>query len=104
MSTFSPNDNNATSLLSKVALGFFGVIAARKLLPKAAGLAFNRWTFRLVNQIVFVALAALLTDKLAKKLTGHDEFGGGAFSSNFSDEFSDDFGDAGFSDDPYRRS
>lgn len=66
----SSNDGNVTSLLSKVAMGFFGFFAVKKLLPKTIGLVFNRWTFGLINQIVFVVLAALLTDKLARKLTG----------------------------------
>lgn len=56
------------SLLTWV-LGFFGMLAAFKLLPKTIKYVLRRYVFGLVSEIVFVVIAALLTEKAAEKLT-----------------------------------
>lgn len=56
------------SLLTWV-LGFFGMLVAFKLLPKTIKYVMRRFIFGLVSEIVFVVIAALLTEKAAEKLT-----------------------------------
>ena len=58
--------------LVKGLLGFLGVIAAAKLLPRLLGFTMRRFVFGLLAEIIMVVLAALLTEKVAQKLTGRD--------------------------------
>jgi hypothetical protein len=58
--------------LVKSLLGFFGVIAAAKLLPKLLGYTVRRFVFGLLSEVIWVVLASLLTEKIARKLTGRD--------------------------------
>lgn len=58
--------------LVKWLLGFFGVIAAVKLLPKVLSFLTRRFVFGLLSEIIMVILAGLLTEKVAEKLTGRD--------------------------------
>ena len=65
------NDPLQESLV-KGLLGFFGVIAAFKFLPKVLSFTVRRFVFGLLSEVIMVVLAALLTEKVAKKLTGRD--------------------------------
>ena len=58
--------------LVKSVLGFFGVIAAAKLLPKLFSFTMRRFVFGLLSELIMVVLAALLTEKFAEKLTGRE--------------------------------
>ena len=58
--------------LVKWLLGFFGVIAAVKFLPRVLGFVTRRFIFGLLAEIIMVVLAALLTEKAARKLAGSD--------------------------------
>lgn len=58
--------------LLKGLLGFLGVIAAAKFLPKILSFTMRRFVFGLLSEIIMVVLAALLTEKFAQKLTGRD--------------------------------
>lgn len=69
---FDPNDE-ATSTLVKFVLGFFGIIAAAKLLPRTFVFMMRRYLFSLVTELVVVVIAALLTEKIARKITGDTE-------------------------------
>lgn len=57
------------SLLTWV-LGFFGVVALFKLLPKTTSYVLRRFVFGFISQAVFVVIAALLTERIAGMLTG----------------------------------
>ena len=71
--------------LVKGLLGFFGVIAAAKLLPKLLGYTMRRFVFGLLSEIIIVVLTALLTEKVAKKLTGRDNAHDNVFGEPFPD-------------------
>jgi hypothetical protein len=58
--------------LLKGVLCFLGVIAAVKFLPKVLGFTVRRVLFGFLSEVIIIVLAALLTDKVAKKLTGRD--------------------------------
>lgn len=67
------NDNDPLQEgLVKGLLGFFGVIAAVKFLPKVLSFTVRRFVFGLLAEVIMVVLAGLLTEKVAKKLTGRD--------------------------------
>ena len=72
MDNFEPTESGPLNTLIKSALGFFGVIAAFKLLPKLLSFVTRRFVFGLLSEIIFVVLAGLLTEKLAEKLTGKE--------------------------------
>jgi len=58
--------------LVKSLLGFFGVIAAARLLPRLLSFTMRRFVFGLLSEMILVVLASLLTEKIARKLTGRD--------------------------------
>jgi hypothetical protein len=58
--------------LVKGLLGFLGVIAAFKFLPRVLSFTVRRFVFGLLAEVIMVVLAGLLTEKIAKKLTGRD--------------------------------
>ncbi len=66
-------DEESQSVLIKAVLGFLGVIAFWKLLPRAVSFFVRRWVLGLVAEVIFVVIAALLTEKLAGKLTGRPD-------------------------------
>lgn len=72
MDDFSPTDSGLQNTLIKSALGFFGMIAGVKLLPKLLSLFARRFLFGFVSQMIFVVLAGLLTKKVAETITGRD--------------------------------
>lgn len=54
-------------------LGFLGVLAVFKLLPRTIKYVIRRFVFGLISEIVFVVIAALLTEKIAGHLTGRND-------------------------------
>lgn len=67
------NDNDPLQEgLVKGLLGFLGVIAAFKFLPKVLTYTVRRFVFGLLAEVIMIVLAGLLTEKVAKKLTGRD--------------------------------
>ncbi|PSQ89273.1 MAG: hypothetical protein BRD30_05850 [Bacteroidetes bacterium QH_2_63_10] len=58
--------------LVKGLLGFLGVIAAFKFLPRVLSFTVRRFVFGLLSEVIWVVLASLLTEKIARKLTGRD--------------------------------
>ena len=58
--------------LVKGLLSFLGVIAAFKFLPRMLSFTLRRFVFGLLAEVIMVVLAGLLTEKIAKKLTGRD--------------------------------
>ena len=70
MSDSTSSGGDARSTIIKVVLGFFGVIAAAKLLPRTMVFMARRYVFNLITELVIVVIAALLTEKIARKLTG----------------------------------
>ncbi len=60
-----------SSLLTWV-LGFLGITALIKLLPRVVRYAVRRWIFGLISEIVVVVLAGLLTEKLVDRLGGRN--------------------------------
>lgn len=55
-------------------LGFFGVIAAVKFLPKVLGFITRRFVFGLLSEVIMVILAGLLTEKVVEKIAGDETF------------------------------
>ncbi len=72
MDDFSPTDSGLQNTFIKSALGFLGVVAGFKLLPKIVSFVARRFVFGFVSQLIFVILAGLLTKKAAETLTGRD--------------------------------
>lgn len=66
------SDSNSTDSILKAVLGFFGVIAAFKIVPKAFSFITRKFVFGFISQIVWVVLAGLLTQKAAEKFAGKD--------------------------------
>lgn len=60
-----------SSLLTWV-LGFLGITALIKFLPRTLSYATRRWVFGLITELVVVILAGLLTEKLANRMTGRN--------------------------------
>ena len=72
MDRFEPTESGSLNTLIKSAVGFFGVVATFKLLPKLLSFVTRRFIFGLISEVIFVVLAGLLTEKVAEKLTGKE--------------------------------
>lgn len=66
-----PSPRLRTSLLSWV-LGFLGITALVKFLPRTISYAVRRWVLGIVAEIVFVTIAGLLTGKLVDRMAARN--------------------------------
>lgn len=53
-------------------LGFLGIAALIKFLPRTLSYATRRWVLGLITELVVVVLAGLLTEKLADRMIGRN--------------------------------
>jgi glucose uptake protein GlcU len=59
----------ATNLL----VGFFGVLGAIFILPRALRFVGKRFAFSFISEIVMIVLTGLLTEKLVSKVAGEND-------------------------------
>lgn len=72
MERTSPSSTGLRSSLLTWVLGFLGIAALVKFVPRLLKYATRRWFFGLISEIVVVVLAGLLTEKLVDRVTGRN--------------------------------